>query len=134
MIGGLLEATSGSVEVLGERITPSATQGKSALGLVPQDIALYPDLSASENLTFFGRQIGSAVRRQELARFEVIRHLIVAGGAEPYEASNVVRITHGDDAGNYDPSGVEFVNTYYIVEVDGQLLISNHTTMATLDE
>ncbi len=58
MISGLLEATSGSVEVLGERITPSATQGKSALGLVPQDIALYPDLSALENLTFFGRLQG----------------------------------------------------------------------------
>jgi ABC-2 type transport system ATP-binding protein len=58
MISGLLEATSGSVEVLGERITPSATRGKSALGLVPQDIALYPDLSAADNLGFFGRLQG----------------------------------------------------------------------------
>ena len=58
LISGLLAATSGTVEVLGRPITPSASGAKSAIGLVPQDIALYPDLSAQENLTFFGRLQG----------------------------------------------------------------------------
>lgn len=81
-----------------------------------------------------GDQIGAAVTTHEPSRFEAIGDVIVAGSAAPYEASNVVRITDRDSAGNYDPSGVEFVSTYDIVEVDGQLLISNSTTMAMLDE
>jgi ABC-2 type transport system ATP-binding protein len=58
MIAGLLEPTAGTVEVLGQPITPQGTRGKSAIGLVPQDIALYPDLSVLENLTFFGKLQG----------------------------------------------------------------------------
>jgi ABC-2 type transport system ATP-binding protein len=52
MIAGLLTPDSGTVSVLGE---PVKTQRKSLIGLVPQDIALYPDLSAVENLRFFGK-------------------------------------------------------------------------------
>jgi ABC-2 type transport system ATP-binding protein len=47
MIAGLLNPDSGDVELLGEPLTGSR---KSLIGLVPQDIALYPDLSALENL------------------------------------------------------------------------------------
>lgn len=66
MIAGLLEPTSGSVSVLGEPITPRSTTAKGAIGLVPQDIALYPDLSAWENLTFFAKLQG--LRGAELTR------------------------------------------------------------------
>jgi ABC-2 type transport system ATP-binding protein len=52
MIAGLLTPDSGSVSLLGE---PLVGTRKSLLGLVPQDIALYPDLSALENLQFFGK-------------------------------------------------------------------------------
>lgn len=52
MIAGLLTPDSGTVSVLGEPLTGSR---KSLIGLVPQDIALYPDLSALENLQFFGK-------------------------------------------------------------------------------
>lgn len=52
MIAGLLTADSGSVSLLGQPLTSSR---KSLIGLVPQDIALYPDLSAVENLQFFGK-------------------------------------------------------------------------------
>jgi ABC-2 type transport system ATP-binding protein len=58
MICGLLTPTAGSVRVLGRQISPSTSEGKAAIGLVPQDIALYPDLSARENLRFFGRLQG----------------------------------------------------------------------------
>ena len=60
MISGLLEPDSGSVSVNGHRITTSSTAGKDAIGLVPQDLAIYPDLTGSENLTFFGRLYGMA--------------------------------------------------------------------------
>ncbi len=63
MICGLLRATSGSTRVLGQEITPAASAAKGAIGLVPQDIALYPDLNAVENLTFFGRLQGLSGQR-----------------------------------------------------------------------
>lgn len=58
MICGLLTPTAGQVRVLGDVVTPAASRAKAAIGLVPQDIALYPDLSARENLRFFGRLQG----------------------------------------------------------------------------
>lgn len=58
MICGLLTRNAGDVVVAGRRIDPGATDAKAAIGLVPQDIALYPDLSARENLRFFGKLQG----------------------------------------------------------------------------
>ncbi len=52
MIAGLLAPDGGEVALLGEPLTGAR---KSLIGLVPQDIALYPDLSALENLQFFGK-------------------------------------------------------------------------------
>jgi ABC-2 type transport system ATP-binding protein len=75
MIAGLLRVTSGEVHVLGSQITPAASAAKGAIGLVPQDIALYPDLSALENLTFFGRLQGlSGQRLQE--RIDVVLDVV----------------------------------------------------------
>ena len=56
MIAGLLESDGGSVNVNGEPITTSSIKGKGSIGLVPQDLAIYPDLTAAENLSFFGRK------------------------------------------------------------------------------
>lgn len=58
MIAGLLEADSGQVRVGGDVITPKAVGPKARMGLVPQDLAIYPDLTATENLSFFGRLYG----------------------------------------------------------------------------
>ena len=58
MVAGLLAADAGEVTVAGERMGPDAVAPKRHLGLVPQDLAIYPELSARENLTFFGRLQG----------------------------------------------------------------------------
>jgi ABC-2 type transport system ATP-binding protein len=55
MVAGILRADAGTVSVDGDRITTGASPAKRRIGLVPQDIALYPDLTAIENLRFFGR-------------------------------------------------------------------------------
>jgi len=55
MIAGLLAPDAGEISVLGTRMTPRALSAKAAVGLVPQDLAIYPDLTARENLHFFGR-------------------------------------------------------------------------------
>lgn len=56
MIAGLLPPDSGTVRLNG----PAAADGgqRRALGIVPQDLAVYPDLTARENLEFFGRLYG----------------------------------------------------------------------------
>lgn len=60
MISGLLEPDSGKVMVNGEVISTGSTRGRSSIGLVPQDLAIYPDLTGEENLQFFGRLYGMA--------------------------------------------------------------------------
>lgn len=54
MICGLLRPDAGSVRVAGRPMEVTSTAAKAAIGLVPQEIALYPDLSGRENLRFFG--------------------------------------------------------------------------------
>jgi ABC-2 type transport system ATP-binding protein len=58
MVCGILSADEGEVWVAGSRIDPGSVAAKGAIGYVPQDLAIYPDLSARENLTFFGRLYG----------------------------------------------------------------------------
>ena len=58
MVCGLLDADEGDVVVDGRPITGEATKAKAAIGYVPQEIALYPDLTGAENLRFFGRLYG----------------------------------------------------------------------------
>jgi ABC-2 type transport system ATP-binding protein len=65
MLAGLLRPDAGTIEVVGHRMHPGATTAKAAVGLVPQELAIYPDLSARENLAFFGRLQG--IPRTELA-------------------------------------------------------------------
>ncbi|OFW79495.1 MAG: export ABC transporter ATP-binding protein [Actinobacteria bacterium RBG_19FT_COMBO_70_19] len=66
MIAGLLERDGGEVVVEGARLTSTSVKAKSAIGYVPQDLAIYPDLSGRENLRFFARLYGIA--GDELAR------------------------------------------------------------------
>ncbi|TAK01325.1 MAG: ABC transporter ATP-binding protein [Chloroflexota bacterium] len=58
MICGLLVRDGGDVVVDGKPIQPGTTAAKAAIGYVPQDLAIYPDLTARENLTFFGQLYG----------------------------------------------------------------------------
>ena len=58
MISCLLAPTSGEVVVDGHSVTAEPRKVKCALGVVPQEIALYPTLTALENLKFWGRMYG----------------------------------------------------------------------------
>jgi ABC-2 type transport system ATP-binding protein len=58
MISGLLAPTSGDASIGGYSITHQALNAKRLLGVVPQEIALYPTLTARQNLEFFGRMYG----------------------------------------------------------------------------
>jgi ABC-2 type transport system ATP-binding protein len=58
MLACLLKPTEGDAEVMGHSITHEPTAVKAAIGVVPQEIALYEDLSARENLSFWGKMYG----------------------------------------------------------------------------
>jgi len=58
MISGLLVPTEGDASIMGHSVTKEPEAAKASLGVVPQDIALYPDLSARENLVFWGKMYG----------------------------------------------------------------------------
>jgi ABC-2 type transport system ATP-binding protein len=54
MLSTLLPPSFGDATICGERLTANVRAVRQLIGLVPQDISLYPDLSARENLMFFG--------------------------------------------------------------------------------
>ncbi|HSL63112.1 MAG TPA: ABC transporter ATP-binding protein [Gaiellaceae bacterium] len=58
MVCGLLERDAGEVVVDGRSLTTTSVEAKAAIGYVPQDVAVYPDLTARENLRFFARLYG----------------------------------------------------------------------------
>jgi len=51
----LLRPTSGTISVLGQDLLSRAAEVRRVIGLVPQEIALYPSLTARENLRYFAR-------------------------------------------------------------------------------
>jgi ABC-2 type transport system ATP-binding protein len=58
MLCGLVAPDSGSIAIAGEAIRGDASEIKRHIGLVPQDLALYEDLSARGNLELFGALYG----------------------------------------------------------------------------
>jgi ABC-2 type transport system ATP-binding protein len=58
MLSCLLHPDEGDALVLGHSLRKDPAGVKSVLGVVPQEIALYEDLTARENLTFWGRMYG----------------------------------------------------------------------------
>jgi len=58
MVTGILAPTDGTARVDGYDILEEPYEVKKRIGLVPQDLALYPTLSARANLDFFGRIYG----------------------------------------------------------------------------
>ena len=58
MISGLVRPDRGEVRIAGEPLTGDTDPKKRRIGLVPQDLALYEELSARANLRFFGALYG----------------------------------------------------------------------------
>ena len=64
IIVGLLKADEGTVSFGGQPYDPASLEMRSHLGIVPQELAIYPDLTAAQNLRFFGGLYG--IRGQKL--------------------------------------------------------------------
>jgi len=57
-VAGLLLADAGSVRIEGQSLNGAHRQQRLILGLVPQELAVYPDLTGRENLEFFASIYG----------------------------------------------------------------------------
>ena len=68
---GYLSADSGSVYINGEEVSDNELKYRSELGFVPQSVALYGDLSAEENLKFFGSlyNMDSSVLKKNISEY-----------------------------------------------------------------
>jgi ABC-2 type transport system ATP-binding protein len=72
-ISGLLAPTSGRVSVLGHDVIADRLAARRQLGIVPQELALYEDLNAAENLSYWGAAYGmsgDALKRRVLELLE----------------------------------------------------------------
>ncbi len=74
LLAGLLRPTSGKVEILGMDIEGDNIEVKRLIGVMPEGLALYEQLTGEEYLHFVGRMYGMdgeeiAFRSEELLRF-----------------------------------------------------------------
>jgi ABC-2 type transport system ATP-binding protein len=74
MLTGLLAPTAGTIEILGQDLFANPVEVKRHIGVVPEGMALFGKLTASEYLTFVGRMYGldkatTRTRTEELLEF-----------------------------------------------------------------
>jgi ABC-2 type transport system ATP-binding protein len=55
---GLMKPDAGQVQVLGKQMPDYGAEIRKRIGVAPQEIALFPSLTARENLSYFGRMYG----------------------------------------------------------------------------
>lgn len=75
MLSTVLEPDSGDVMIGGYSVRRDANAVRSLIGVCPQELALYEELSALDNLVFFGRMVGldgKEARAQAAARLELL--------------------------------------------------------------
>jgi ABC-2 type transport system ATP-binding protein len=75
MMSTVLEADSGDIIIGGHSIKKEAEAVRSIIGVCPQDLALYEELSAIDNMVFFGRMAGmtgEAARAQARTNLELM--------------------------------------------------------------
>jgi ABC-2 type transport system ATP-binding protein len=75
MLSCLLGPSAGEATVAGHSVRREAQAVKRLIGVIPQDIALYPTLSARENLHFWGQLYGLRGRERR-ARVEEVLELV----------------------------------------------------------
>ncbi|MCM3739627.1 ABC transporter ATP-binding protein [Oceanobacillus luteolus] len=75
MLSSLVEPTSGDVKFQNKSIIKNPQSLRKIIGIVPQEIALYEDLSAEENMKFFGRIYGLKGQKLQEKVNEVLEHI-----------------------------------------------------------
>jgi ABC-2 type transport system ATP-binding protein len=82
IIAGLIKADNGRVLVDGADFASDPTRAKKLMGVVPQEIALYEELSGRENLEFWGRIAGLSAAQARQRADELLAALSLADRAK----------------------------------------------------
>ncbi len=82
ILSGVFAPDSGSVSIAGHDLATTKRQARDNLGLVPQSLALYPTLTAMENLMFFGRIQGLSSRRAKEASIKLLEEVGLSDRAD----------------------------------------------------
>jgi len=81
-ISGLLPSTSGRISISGHDIIKNGKAARRSLGVVPQEIALYEDLPAIDNLRYWGKAYGLRGAELEDRVTDVLGHIGLADRAK----------------------------------------------------
>ncbi len=81
MLSTLYTPTSGDATIGGHSVTKEPMAVRNLIGVVPQDLALYEDLSAKENLSFWGQMYGLSGQTLKLRVAEVLDQIGLADKA-----------------------------------------------------
>jgi ABC-2 type transport system ATP-binding protein len=76
MLSTVLPADKGEIVISGHSVKKEAETIRSLIGVCPQELALYEDLSALDNMVFFGRMAGMESRE---AKAQAMRNLKLMG-------------------------------------------------------
>ena len=82
MLCGLLKPDAGEIFVAGAAFSADPQKAKRIMGVVPQDLALYEELSGRENLEFWGRIAGLSSREAKSRAMELLDALTLADRAK----------------------------------------------------
>jgi ABC-2 type transport system ATP-binding protein len=82
MISGLLKPDAGTVFVADEPFWSNPQKAKRIMGVVPQELAIYEELTGRENLEFWGRMAGLGARDAKARATELLAALSLADRAK----------------------------------------------------
>jgi ABC-2 type transport system ATP-binding protein len=82
IVSGLLDPTAGEVRLRGQVFTRSRKDLRRLIGIVPQELAIYNELTARENLRFFGQLYGLAGRFLDRRVEEILAAVALADRAD----------------------------------------------------
>jgi ABC-2 type transport system ATP-binding protein len=116
IIAGLLDADSGEVLIEGKQVKSDTDPVKLKIGLVPQDMALYDQLSARDNLTFFAALYSIAGARAKHAIDEALNLVALSDRA-------------GDKVGTFSGGMKRRLNLAAALLHDPQILLLDEPTV-----
>lgn len=92
ILSTIIPANSGTVSIGGYDLKNNAEEVRGLIGICPQELALYADMSAFDNLVFFGRMAG--LSSQEV-REQALKNLELMGLAERAKKGKVEKFSGG---------------------------------------
>ncbi|MEX0978658.1 MAG: ABC transporter ATP-binding protein [Pirellulales bacterium] len=91
IVSCLLEPTAGAAYILGRKASTRDRQLRRMIGIVPQELAVYGELNARENLSFFGSLYGLSGQRL----IDRVEHVLAAIGLSDRADERVSRFSGG---------------------------------------